>query len=382
MSTRLHALLITLVAVAVIVPGAGAVLGVGCDRKDAGAGTPADLQTFVGYKYDDPQTGIEAFRLLIPKGWRGEGGITWSADPALPARSDFRFYDPGGLSEFRVFPTRAFFWTDNRTFLATNPPGSLRFGTRVAPPVDLRTAFRETLIPELRGRALGLRLVEEKEVPELAELAKGKPESGVRSTAEGGKVRIEYEEDGRPMEEELYAAVSQFVIPLSGGALSGDYYINYWYIDYIFSFRAERGKLDAHSKTFQTMVYSFQVNPRFFAKVANVRESLAQEAIRGIHAVGNMGERIARAGSVMRADQQSAWEERQEAQDRIARNFSDYVRGVERYNDPFAGKEVELPSGYGHAWANNLGEYIVTESPSYNPNIGSNLTWEPLSSGE
>ena len=52
--------------------------------------------------------------------------------------------------------------------------------------------------------------------------------------------------------------------------------------------------------------------------------------------------------------------------------------GVERFNDPFAGKEVELPSGYGRAFANNLGEYIVTDSPSYNPNIGSNLHWEEL----
>ncbi|MFH1680679.1 MAG: hypothetical protein ABIH26_08550, partial [Candidatus Eisenbacteria bacterium] len=210
----------------------------------------------------------------------------------------------------------------------------------------------------------------------------GAPVQGVRARAEGGKVRIEYEENGRAMEEEMYAAVSQFVTYLPGSAFSPGYFINYWYIDYVFSFKAERGKLDVHSKTFQTMVYSFQVNPRFFAKVANVRESLAQEAIRGIHAVGRMGEKIARAGSDMRADQMQAWEQRQQVQERIARNFSDYVRGVERFNDPYAAKEVELPAGYGHAWANNLGEYIVTESPSYNPNVGSNLSWEPLTRAE
>lgn len=100
--------------------------------------------------------------------------------------------------------------------------------------------------------------------------------------------------------------------------------------------------------------------------------------IQGIHAVGRIGDMIARADSEMRADQQQAWEQRQQAQDRIAQNISDYVRGVERFNDPFTGQEVELPSGYGYAWANNLGEYVVTSSPGYNPNIGSNLHWEPL----
>ena len=33
---------------------------------------------------------------------------------------------------------------------------------------------------------------------------------------------------------------------------------------------------------------------------------------------------------------------------------------------------------YGHAWANNLGEYLVTDSPGYNPNIASNLHWGPM----
>jgi hypothetical protein len=126
------------------------------------------------------------------------------------------------------------------------------------------------------------------------------------------------------------------------------------------------------------MVHSLNVNPRFFAKVANTKEILAQMAIKGIHAAGDMGDIIASAGSKLREDQQRAWEQRQEVQDKIVRNFSDYIRGVERYHDPHAGKEVELPSGYGHAWANNLGEYIVTDSPSYNPNVGSNLHWEPL----
>lgn len=334
--------------------------------------TPANIRTFIVYKYDDSQAGMEAFRLLLPKGWQADGGATWVANPALPAQFHFRFYNPGGSEEFDLFPTQAYFWTDNQLFLSTNPPGSLRFGTLVAAPIDLYTAFSKVIIPNFRGGAGGLRIVERKAVNELAALAKGASAPGVVASADGGKIRIEYQENGKWMEEEMYAAVSQFVIPLPG------YFINYWYIDYIFSFKAEKGKLEAQSKIFQTMIYSLKVNPPYFAKVANVKEQLAQMAIQGIHAAGRMGSMIARAGSEMRADQQQAWEQRQQAQDRIAQNFSDYIRGVERFNDPLSGKEVELPAGYGHAWANNLGEYLVTDSPGYNPNVGSNLHWEPL----
>ncbi len=339
---------------------------------------PANVQAFVIYKYTDPMTGLEAFRLLIPKGWQAEGAITWSANPALPAQSRFRFYNPNGTEEFDLFPTQAYFWTNNQVSLYTNPPGSLRFGTLVAAPIDLHTAFTQVIIPNFMGKVSGLRIREEKAVPELAELANGESTPGVNAAAEGGKIRMTYQDHGKAVEEEMYAAVSQFIINMPASMLTPAHFINYWYIDYVFSFKAAEGKLDSHSKIFQTMLYSLQVNPRWFAKVIHVKERLVQLAMQQIHAIGRIGEIIAQTGSEIRADQQRAWEQRQQVQDRITQNFSDYIRGVERYNDPFSGKEVELPSGYGHAWANNLGEYIVTDSPGYNPNIGSNLHWEPL----
>ena len=338
----------------------------------------ANFQTFVRYKYTDPMTGMEAFRLLIPKGWRAEGRITWSANPALPAQARFRFFHPNGTGEFNLLPTQAYFWTNNQLALRTNPPGSLRFGTRVMSPVDLHTALTRVIIPQTRRGVSNVRIIREKAVPELAKLARGQQVRGVRSYAQGGKMRIQYQERGRQMEEEFYAAVSQFVTDMPGSAFAPPYFINYWYIDYAFSFKAGKSRLDSQAKVFQTMVYSLKVNPRWFAKVANVREMMAQNAIRGIQSIGRIGNMVARAGSSMRENQMRDWERRQQANDRIVQNFTDNIRGVERFTDPLAGKEVELPSGYGRAFANNLGEYIVTDSPSYNPNIGSNLHWEEM----
>lgn len=338
----------------------------------------AKLQKFYTYSYIDPMVGIEVFRFLIPGDWKAEGAIKWEAVPALPARVNFRFYDTKSLSEFNLFPTQDYFWTDNQMFLYTNPPGSLRFGTPVAQPIDLHTAFTRVIIPKFRGEVSDLELVEEKEVPELVKLAKGPPTQGVTALAEAGKMRIEYNENGKEMEEEFYAAVSQFIINLPGSYYSPGYYINYWYIDLIFSFKAEKGRLDAQTKLFQTMLYSFKVNPQWYAKVANVKEQLAQMVIQNIQAVGRMSQIITQASSEMREDQQRSWEYRQEINDKIAQNFSDYVRGVDQYYDPFAEKRVELPTGYKNVYSNNLGEYILTDDPNYNPNVGSNLTWQKL----
>jgi hypothetical protein len=340
--------------------------------------TGVNQLTFVTYKYIDPMVGLEAFRLLIPKGWQVEGDITWSANPALPAQSQFRFFNPSGGEQLELFPTQAYFWTDNQVTLSTNPPGTLRFGTLVAQSVDLQSAFNNIIIPLFRGNLSGLQYIERNRVPELEQLAKGQPTAGVNASAEGGKIRITYPENGKQREEEIYAVVSQFVTYLPGSYLTPSYFINYWYIDYIFSFKAEKGKLDSNSKIFQTMIFSFKINPQWFAKVVNTKEQMVQMIMQGIRAIGRIGDIIARTGSEMRADQQSDWERRQQANDRIVQNFCDNIRGVQRYNDPFSGNEVELPSGYGHAWANNLGEYIITDSPSYNPNVASNLNWQQI----
>jgi hypothetical protein len=337
-----------------------------------GSGRQPAFQAFVTYRYVDPVSAMEVFRLLIPRGWRAEGSVTWSADPALPAHSRFRFYNPKGFEELNFYPTRSFFWTDNRLFLSTNPPGTLRFGTLVSQPIDLHGALTRVVIPAARKGMAGTRVLTEEEVPELAELARGVPTQGVNTSAEAGKMRIAYGERGQQMEEEFYATISQFRTDLGG------YFINYWYIDYVFSFRDQRGRLDSRTRLFQTMLYSLKVNRNWFAKVANVRELLAQRYMKGIRAVSQMGQTIAQAGSQMREEQQRAWEQRQQANDRIVQSFSDHIRGVERYTDQRAGREVELPAGYGNAWANDLGEYVVSESPSFNPNQDSSQHWERL----
>jgi hypothetical protein len=360
----------------------GATLGAAGTRAapapPQGAAPLAAPLTFVTYSYVDPAVGLEAFRLLIPKGWQVQGGIQWADNPALPASSRFRFFNPQGSEQFELLPTQSFFWTDNPLFLSTNPPGTLRFGTLVASPVGLEGAFARVLLPQFRAGIDSFEVLKREAVPDLAKLALGPAAPGVESQGDAGKLRFAYRASGRAFEEEMYAAVTHFVTRLPPSMLAGPSFIDYWFVDYVFSFRAARGELDAHAPLFQTMLFSLQVNPQWFAKVVNTKEYLAQMAIRGIQAVGRAGEIAAKAGSDMRAEQQADWERRQAAQDRAAENFTDYVRGVERFTDPHAGTEVELPSGYGYAWANDLGEYVITASPSYNPNLESNQHWEPM----
>ena len=117
--------------------------------------------------------------------------------------------------------------------------------------------------------------------------------------------------------------------------------------------------------------------------VGNVFRGQTQSAVSGDIAAQQQG--IANAGALSRAISRSndafdaaltqSWKTRQQAEDRASREFSEYIRGTENYNDPTSGHSVELPGGYDHAWANSLGEYVLSNNAGFDPNQHSNNDW-------
>lgn len=76
------------------------------------------------------------------------------------------------------------------------------------------------------------------------------------------------------------------------------------------------------------------------------------------------------------------WRESPAADGRVDENFSQPILGMDPYFDPNTGQNVELPGGYTQAWSTPLGEYILSDAPNFNPNIGSTQTWTQLEGGK
>jgi len=327
---------------------------------------------------DTQGIGCEAFSLLITSEWKFDGGIKWSLDnPAMPAVAQFTVKNPDGAEELEVFPNQAMFWTSNQMLLATFPVGSRYFGAEVRPVADPISALTQIALPRFRAKVSGLKIVNKKNLPELAKaLGAGSPQPGVQTFANAAKVRIEYLQDGISLEEEIFAVVEGF--NFSFQAMQGTITNTNWCVDYIFSFKAQKGKLDSTAALFQTMVNSFKINPVWFNKYNQTVNFLIQAQIQQIRSVGELSRIISKTSNEISDSMMKSYQDRQKVYDRISEDFSEYVRGTEHYNNPFEGCEVELPGGYNHVWTNAGGEYVFTDSPSYNPNIDSNKNWEEI----
>lgn len=348
-------------------------------QKDSPGRDNDKLIKFKKFSYIDTQgTGLEAYSFLMPSDWQFEGGITWNpGQVAMPASNAFRIYNPAGLEEFEGFSNRCYFWSTNSGLLAINPPGSKYFGSIVARPVDAAAALRE-IIRSSRGQYPDLSIVTVSDVPELVEaLGIGGQQLGpVTTEATAAKIRFIYTKSGIPMEEELYGVVEQ--VKFAVQSMFGTQYNIWWYINYVFSFKGKTGQLEEQTKTFQAIASSFQINRQWQAKYNNVVEYLARQQVQRIRSIGEFSRTLSQMSDQMRSDQLQQFEQRSSVYDKVAQQHSDNMLGIERYYDPFEEREVELPSGYNNAWCNNLGEYIMTDNPNFNPNVGSNLTWKPI----
>ncbi|MBM3493515.1 MAG: hypothetical protein FJX72_04215 [Armatimonadetes bacterium] len=202
------------------------------------------------------------------------------------------------------------------------------------------------------------------------------PGGGLSLSASAGKVRTEYAIGGKGYTEDLIGVRESLKIPVRGTMAS--FTNENWTLSYLVGMRAARGELDGASKLFVTMASSIRLNKEWFNRYVQVVEMLIQGQMQRIRMAGEFSRILAQTSAEISAERMDLYERRQRAYERVSDTFSDYMRDIDRYTDP-NGDTVLLPSGYKNAWVNGLGEYVVADREDYNPNVGSNQNWQPLS---
>jgi hypothetical protein len=347
-------------------------------------GPPSGEATTVKYQtasfIDSQGIGTKAFTMLIPSDWQAEGNIRWVLDnPAMPAYGDFRAWNPNGHEEFHFFENQAFFSSNNPMILQTFPSGSRYFGALVRDPLGPIEALKEIALPKFRSNVENLQVVSQEELPQVAKNFQTgtDPATGVVTSADAGKIRVGYTLNGLAMEDELYCVIQTMDIPIP--TAFGTYRNINWYMTYLESFRAEKGKLDSQSKTFQTISYFARTDVNWLNTYNQVVEYLIQKQIQQIQSLGQISSIASQASNDISDANFEAWQRDQNIKDQLANDFSNSILGMQSYTNPFDGATVDLPSGYSSVWANSLGEYVMSDSPSYNPNLESNLNWQQMS---
>ncbi len=350
------------------------------------------------YQVYDQTFNMPAAAFLYPAGWNASGEVQWNLEHfSQPVRMHAAAISPDGLSQVEFLPAEQFCW------LVPNPgfksPGqSLGDGSTLLPPVSAGDILVRFEIPKWRGNIANLQIVEVRPMPELGSLL-GMQNQG--DNQEGACVRLNYEINGQPIEEEIYGLKVTFNGLPSYGAAGRLMQYN-WGLAKVFAFRTPAGQMESARPYFAAVIKSGTPNPQWLT----IKQQMQQKALQHNNfrllltkqSIDNANRlsQIVIAGQEQFFAQQAArrdseWiSDHQKIQDRyndgtggggstgtMSRTdaVNDMLGGQETYNDPaYAGGSVH--DGYhSYMWTDGQGNYRPSNDPNFNPNINSGSTW-------
>jgi DNA-directed RNA polymerase subunit RPC12/RpoP len=324
----------------------------------------------------DSTTGLPALYLMAPEEWPTEGGVSWlPGRPAAPAQLELRISHPTEPVALEIFPTQYFVWIANAPMGPA--PGTLYFGSEVRPPVSPEEAVRTYLLPRVRSQPV--EIVSAEPDPTWARRVHDvdAPPPNAQAQREGIKVHTRYALNGVRVTEVIRAVLDYVRLSVPAGWTMME--TTYWDITRAVAYHMPHAQADTYTARLSAMADSLEVNPQWIAAVQQISQVMVQNQIQHIHQIGDTARRIARQHAEMSDQLMDSWRRRQDVMDRTAAQFSEAIRGVDAYHDPFTDRQVELPSGYKEAWATPLGDYLLSDDPTFDPNQTSNLSWTRIS---
>ena len=304
---------------------------------------------------DDGLNGMEAFALLVPAEWNVSGGTYWQMSPVMPCLVNLRVVGRQG-QKFEILPSMAFS-SGMGTWMF--PQGSSYMGTEVLnPPAN----WGETLRMILDRFRAGVSNVH---VMDFQTSANAMPYANMQaSNSLDFFACVEYEESGHVFREEFHWRV------VNSGVV--------WSVERIYARRAPAGVFDGNRKLLLTIHESLRVNPAWIDAVARVSDMACRQQINHINQIGQLSRYIVQTYNDISNLSMSSWQYKMQSDDRVDRQWGEYMRGVNTWYDPYRGVEVQFPNTYRYGWVNSLGEYVFTDSASYNPNVGDNRSWSRM----
>ena len=340
--------------------------------KNSDNGNNESRSALIIQRYDiiDSQMGIPAFSVIAPSGCTIQGGITWNNNLANLVTADVAITSPDNSVNFYIHPAPMYI---SGAIENQWQQGQLYLGMIVMPMPNSPTEYiRQYLLPQRRSAARNIQLIEEVDLSDWAHrVAAINDPSGTEINGYGVRARFGYQENGKDWEEDFYC-----VVVVARPQMGIQNLI--WLADRNLSVRAPRGELDSHGAIARTFVQSFKIEKSWYARFTRTQNQWIAMQQQGIRNAGVLSNIISNTNDYFDQSLTQSWQTRQQAEDRAAREFSEYIRDTENYNDPVNGKHVELPGGYEKAWGNVNGEYILSNDAGFDPNRDSNTQWSEI----
>lgn len=362
---------------------------------DGGVNSAASV-TLEPVTLTDAQMGnAPSHTLLVPQGWRREGGVRWN-NPQLfldMVHMDLRVTAPDGVA-YGYYPGATYTWSDifqiNAQMGISNEipqPGQITGEGLTFMPMPQTTGdyVQTMLIPKHRPGATNVQVVSAQEMPDVMATMRQMLAPTFRSMEQhnqsmgqmgGGqmdmplfadRVKVTYQEGGQMFEEEVYVTGYAVItrMPMANGVTMT---MARWGVEDIRTVRAPVGG-SPNKAIADAASLSVRPDPKWLATIMQLRAQINKTVTDGIIERG----RITREGMQKSFEiHQESVRSQQASNDRMHHQFINYIRDVDDFKTP-SGKTVQLPSNFNNAYMNGQGQVVMT-----NNTLSSSSGWTQL----
>lgn len=304
-----------------------------------------------------------AFSILVPKGWKIEGGIfrvnpTTQGGPAqsIAAKIDFAVKkDKKGSVMIRWLPDMLYFDIRNTPAgqMGMFPEGSNYQGMTVSYIKSAENFIREIAFPYAHPRADNIRIVERKKLPGVINNYSKRVKQLMPFTTmsyDAAIIKFRYDENGGRYEESIVSLIEDW----------GQLGAGMWGNKKTFLIRTPVGQFKEHAPVFSVIQNSVKINLQWI--IGEVKG----QATRGRIAINTQKE-IQRSGKEIA-------EQRKKTNAEINNDMFLTLTEQEEYVNPYT-KEIEVGSNqWKYRWENESGDIIYTNDENYNPTTDINIT--------
>lgn len=329
---------------------------------------------------------VEAASILVPDGWKVEGGIRWKsinecrADIVSP---EYTITSPDGAIQFSAFPSQSFNFSDDEMMLESFKIGAQHGGCQVSEPFEASQYLQKLANGKLGAKVTNIRTDQatEDKINKMNEANNaGMQQSGLQTRMETTVVfgNLAWNDGTKGLSQ---VGVTNIITDkpnmIDGGSVRFSTTSAFHQI--VIRYKADR---EAEAlKVFGTITTSARTNPiwlqaksDFLTRLGNIEHAGRMERIR---LMGEQSKAYAKQQSDAADERMRNWEKQQNSSDASQRRFIQTIREVETWKDS-SGDPVELNAGYKYGWSKPDGTYILTDNSNFDPAVEFQQNWERM----
>jgi len=334
--------------------------------------------------FDQP---VEAMSVLVPNGWRTEGGVRWKG--VNECRGEMITWQmsatsPDGAIRFTVLPVRSFTFFQDQMLQQGALAAQQQGGCRVNAPFDASQYLEHIAQAELGGASVSNIRSDESLLATLEKIigtsnaTSRQYGTGMNHTGSAVYGTLTWPDGTKGLARIAVSVATKQGNDMFTGAPNG-FATTTVFFQTLIRYPAER---EAEAlKTFGTITASYRENPiwqqakdAFLTRLGNMEHAGRMERLR---LQGEQSAAYAKAQSDAADARMRNWEQAQASSDANQHRFIQTIREVETWKSS-EGKPVELSAGYSHGWSRPDGSYILTDNSNFDPAVEFQQNWERM----